>query len=388
MKEKNSRYVEEFELVNSNNGKVYIEKDVYIGEPVISKDGRTYECKILDSQNNVIGVAKVSKGNKLISLDQRYIDRKKIEIDGKEFDFTAEKLEADVNKMLENQLKRNQEIEREDIQNRVDDRNKDNSSKIEKEKNINEKEQENTSNIIEQEELVKQGYNISVYSLITDQRVINSMVSTTIDPKSVIVAEVEGEFKFLGREFGTNKIVELEEKVEDNNDLEVFNKFEGNIENKTGIGTRMRMFDYGDMEFHIEKNSFGQIEVGIIKDIDEDGTREVIPIETDTIHPTMEEYRRAEIEKYKKYGNYEIVRDDAILTGKEIEARLADEEQSIRDEVNAELEQQSENPTKSELEEKIEQARENQMEREDEVEEEKELDDDEWEFGRRRPRPY
>ena len=102
----------------------------------------------------------------------------------------------------------------------------------------------------------------------------------------------------------------------------------------------------------------------------------------------MEEYRRAEIEKYKKYGNYEIVRDDAILTGKEIEARLADEEQSIRDEVNAELEQQSENPTKSELEEKIEQARENQMEREDEVEEEKELDDDEWEFGRRRPRPY
>ena len=139
---------------------------------------------------------------------------------------------------------------------------------------------------------------------------------------------------------------------------------------------------------NIEKNSFGQIEVGIIKDIDEDGTREVIPIETDTIHPTMEEYRRAEIEKYKKYGNYEIVRDDAILTGKEIEARLADEEQSIRDEVNAELEQQSENPTKSELEEKIEQARENQMEREDEVEEENESDDDEWEFGRRRPRPY
>lgn len=390
MEEKNSRnlrYVEEFELVNPNNGGVYTEKGVYIGDPVISKDGKTFECKIYDSQNNTIGVAKVSNGNKSITLDPRYIDRKRIEIDGKEFDFDAEELEADVNKMLELQLQKEQELERGVIQRKPEENtiNKNKLHQEESEKSSEENQQENTSTPIEQEELVEQGYNISAYSKITDQRVIDAMIVSTIDPKSVIVAEVDGQYKFLGKEIGTGEIVELEERVGGNQQAEEVNKFEGNVENKTGRGTTMIMPDYGNMEFNIEKNNCGQIEVGYIEDIDGDGTREVIPVETDAVHPTMEEYQRAQMEKYEKYGNYEFIRDDAILTGQEIEDRLADEEQSVRDEVNADLEQQAENPTKSQLEETIEQTRDEQAEKEDD--EGKETEEEEWEFGRPRPRP-
>lgn len=385
---RNLRYLEEFELVNGTNQGVYTEKDVYI-QPKIGKNGMI-QYRIYDAENNEIGVV---EANKRITLSNEYIQKKKLE--GKElgFDFDSAQIEVDIQEMLDRQMEKEQELQRtqaQPTQNQTDKDVKEQTNTEDDKKKVlpQQTEQQKTpSNEIEDEELEQQGYNITAYSKIKDQTVIDAMIVTTIDPRSVIVAEVDGQFKFLGKEIGTGEIVELQERVGGNKQAEEVNKFEGNVEKKKGRGTTMIMTDYGNMEFNIEKNGHGQIEVGYISDVDGDGTREVIPVETDVVHPTMEEYQRAQIEQYKKYGNYDFARDDAIMTGQEIEDRLADEEESIRDEVTAELEEQEENPTSNQLEEMIEDEKEEQEQEQETDEQEKEEQEEEWEFGRPRPRP-
>ena len=394
MKEKESRdlrRLEEFELVNSANQGVFIEKDVYI-QPEINKNG-VYEYKIYDGENNEIGVV---DENKKITLNDKYIQDKKIASKELDFDFDSKHIEVDVQEMLDKQLEKERKLKNEQNQKSKDVSTQNNKEQLQDEKKMqqeqeNESIQDNKSIQIEDEELKEQGYNITVHSRIKDQRVIDSMVVTTVEPRSVIVAEVDGEFKFLGKEIGTGNIVELQEKAGGNTKSEEVNKFEGNVEKKKGRGTTMIMPDYKNekgenLEFNIEKNGYGQIEVGYIGDLDGDKTREVIPVETDVVHPTMEEYQRAQIEKYQQYGNYNFVRDDAIMTGKEVEDRLAEEKESIRDEVIAELGEKEENPTLKELEDMIEEEK-KEEEQKDQNEKEEEKDEEEWEFGRPRPRP-
>ena len=386
---RNLRYLEEFELVNASNKDVYVEKDVYI-QPEVGKNGMI-QYKIFDSANKEIGVVDASK--KMI-LNNEYIQEKKA--DGKElgFDFDTKQIEVDVKKMLDRQLEKEQELQKMQKQplKEQDEKETKKQSNEEEEKKLAQKqkeenqEQDENSNKIEDKELKEQGYDITAYSRIKDQSVIDSMIVTTINPRSVIVAEVEGKFKFLGKEIGTGKVVELEEKAGGNTQIEEVNKFEGNVEKKKGRGTTMIMTDYGNTEFNVQKNDNGQIEVGYIRDLDGDGTREVIPVETDVVHPTIEEYQMAQMEKYKKYGNYNFVREDAIMTGKEIKERLAGEEEYVRDEVTARLEEQEKNPTSGQLEEMIMEERETQMQEQQREEQERQEEEEEWEHRRRRPR--
>ncbi|MBR3152996.1 MAG: hypothetical protein IKF52_05305 [Clostridia bacterium] len=378
------RYVEEFELVDSETQNTYSEKDVYI-EPFISKDG-TIQFKIYNNEKIEIGIV---DNEKLVHLDNNYIKSKENE----KFEFDSDTITADIKAILDKQL----EKEKAEINpdNNVKD-NINNQEKEEKNEMINEPEEvnsekdegENDSPKIEDEELKEQGYNITAYSRIRDKSVIDAMkTNSEINPRSVIVAEVDGEFKFLGKEKGTGKITELKERPGGNNKAEEVNKFRGNIEEETGRGKTMIMADYGNMEFAIKKNNYGQIEVGYIKDFDESGNRELISVETDVAHPTMSEYRRAQQEKYESFG-YNVFDPNAVMTKDEIEQRLSVESENVRNTVKDYLENQSENPTLNELEEKINVAIDENKEKD--VEQDKEIEDDEQEnWGRYgMPRPH
>lgn len=114
MKEKESRdlrYLEEFELVNSANQGVFIEKDVYI-QPEINKNG-VYEYKIYDGENNEIGVV---DENKKITLNDKYIQDKKIASKELDFDFDSKQIEVDVQEMLDKQLEKERELKNEQNQ--------------------------------------------------------------------------------------------------------------------------------------------------------------------------------------------------------------------------------------------------------------------------------
>lgn len=369
---RNQKELEEFVLVKNDKTPIFRETDVKVRPIAIGKNGPEFE--VVDKEDKRIGIV---KDDKTFEFDKDYREGL-IKGMGKEMyeflGFDKEKIKIDIMQKVKEQEERKLDETNSDIRkNEILENNKENKDINNDDKRIN-KDDEKTkgTNKIEKEELDELGYNITAWTLIKDQHVIDAMIPGEFDPRSIIVAEVEGEFKFLGREVGTGKIKELDERAGGNKQAEEVNKFERNVEKKEGRGTTMIMPDYGNMEFSIVKNGNGQIEVGRIEDLDGDGTREVIPIETEIIHPTMEEYRRAQ---YEKYG-YEF--EDEIMTGQEIDERLSEEEQSIRDEVKEDINSTEENPTREQLEEKIEDERNEQEQDTEEEKEEREEDDDEW----------
>lgn len=376
---RNQKELEEFVLVKNDKTPIFRETDVKVRPIAIGKNGPEFE--VVDKEDKRIGIV---KDDKTFEFDKDYREGL-IKGMGKEMyeflGFDKEKIKIDIMQKVKEQEERKLDETNSDIRkNEILENNKDNKDINNDDKRINkDDEKPKGTNKIEKEELDELGYNITAWTLIKDQHVIDAMIPGEFDPRSIIVAEVEGEFKFLGREVGTGKIKELDERAGGNKQAEEVNKFERNVEKKEGRGTTMIMPDYGNMEFSIVKNGNGQIEVGRIEDLDGDGTREVIPIETEIIHPTMEEYRRAQ---YEKYG-YEF--EDEIMTGQEIDERLSEEEQSIRDEVKEDINSTAENPTREQLEEKIEDERnEQEQDAEEEKEEEREEDDDEWGPGKPR----
>lgn len=376
---KNQKELEEFVLVKNDKTPIFRETDVKVRPIAIGKNGPEFE--VVDKEDKRIGIV---KDDKTFEFDKNYREGL-IKGMGKEMyeflGFDKEKIKIDIMQKVKEQEERKLDETNSDIRkNEILENNKDNKDINNDDKRINkDDEKPKGTNKIEKKELDELGYNITAWTLIKDQHVIDAMIPGEFDPRSIIVAEVEGEFKFLGREVGTGKIKELDERAGGNKQAEEVNKFERNVEKKEGRGTTMIMPDYGNMEFSIVKNGNGQIEVGRIEDLDGDGTREVIPIETEIIHPTMEEYRRAQ---YEKYG-YEF--EDEIMTGQEIDERLSEEEQSIRDEVKEDINSTAENPTREQLEEKIEDERnEQEQDAEEEKEEEREEDDDEWVPGKPR----
>lgn len=156
MKEKESRdlrYLEEFELVNSANQGVFIEKDVYI-QPEINKNG-VYEYKIYDGENNEIGVV---DENKKITLNDKYIQDKKIASKELDFDFDSKQIEVDVQEMLDKQLEKERELKNEQNQKSKDVSTQNNKEQLQDEKKMqqeqeNESIQDNKSIQIEDEEL-------------------------------------------------------------------------------------------------------------------------------------------------------------------------------------------------------------------------------------------
>lgn len=407
---KNFKYLEEFELVdnskneiyndketigkedkiidNTGNKRTYIEKNVYIEPIYISATSIDYKVYYIDENNSLEELGTVKSDNQIV-LNAKYKDSKSVE---NEFDFDSKKLEVDIQKMLEKQRLRDEEKSK-SIQDEKSEKNIENSDSIENEKedkeenkeenkeedkkeqdnNKKEAEENNKDDSIKDEDLKKQGYNITSYTKITDQHVKSSMIVENYNPNSLIVAEVDGQIKLMAKEVGTGEIKEIPLKTVDNS-MEEVNEFSNNAERSKGAGTKITSSSFPGMEFNVNKNRMGQIEVGLIGNIDEQGNREVLSIGS-PVHPTEQEYKRAESEKYERFGYGQI------LTKDEVDERLADEVESVRDEVGQEIETMAKNPTLQELEEKINAEKERQEEiREQEIEEnEDEKEDEEYE---------
>lgn len=396
-KVKNYKYLEEFELVdnskqeiyndketknksnieNTGINKVYTEKDVYVEPVFVSSTTIEYNLYYYDKENKLEKMGTV-KPDKHLILTEKYKERKRLEVDGKEFDFDSQKLEADVQKMIERQnlkekmRKENNEknpieVDEKELEYKKDE--KQDGKKNEENKDVK-KQDDKQKNIIDDKILKEQGFDINRYTRITDPQVISSMISENYIANSTIVAEVDGQIKFLALEKGTKKVKELETLNIDNS-MEEVNEFENNAERKRGAGTKVRLPNFPGMEFNVNKNKMGQLEVGVIDNIDEKGNREVLSIGS-PVHPTEQEYKRAEAEKFEKYGYGPV--NTQILTKDEVDERLAKESESVRDEVSHEIETMAKNPTLKELEEKIQEERnrqQNKEERDDEEEYEK-----------------
>ncbi len=378
---KNFKYLEEFELVDSSKqevyndkenksrnkaniditgeNKTYREKNVYI-EPVYkSATSIEYNVYCINEKNELELIGTV-KSDKQILLTAKYKERKRLELGGKEFDFDSKYLKVDMQKMFEEQRLRD-ERRKASKENKVQNVDKDKEEDNEAEKN--------KENIITDQDLKKQGYNTNTYTRITNRQVIDSMIVEKYNPNSIIVLEEKGEVKFLAKEVGTGELKELPIKRQDNT-MEEVNEFENNVERSRGAGSKITLTNFPGMEFNVNKNRMGQLEVGLIGNIDEQGNREVISIGT-PVHPTEQEYRRAEAEKYERYGYGQI------LTKDEVDTRLAQEVESIRDEVGQEIETMAKNPTLQELEDKIQNEKDKQkQEKEHKVEEERDEDEE------------
>ena len=415
---KDLKYLEEFELVDNSkqeiyndkearvneginidatgNKKTYRQKDVYV-EPVYkSATSIKYNIYYIGENNELEKMGTV-KDNKQIILDAKYRDRKRLEIDGKEFDFDSEKIEVDIQRMLEEQRLRDEEknrnYEKEDEEKSLEngknseakkEENEEDKEEQDKEQQEKKEEENDKENFITDEELIEQGYDTASVTRITDKHVIDSMIVENFNPYSLSVVEKDNKPVFLVKENGTGELRELPIKTYDNS-MEEVNEFENNVERTRGAGTKVTLSNCPGMEFNVNKNKIGQTEVGLIGNIDEQGNREVLSIGS-PVHPTEQEYQRAESEKYERYGYGQI------LTKDEVDARLADEVESVRDEVGQEIETMAKNPTLQELEEKIKDERERQAEltekeikeNEDEIEEEEEYEKVPWD---RHPHP-
>lgn len=398
---KNFKYLEEFELVDNSKqevyndkeskgknktnieitggNKTYREKDVYI-EPVFKSATSTeYNVYLINEKNELEQIGMVRE-DKQIVLTAKYKERKRLELGGKEFDFDSKNLEVDMQKMFEEQRLRDErrKADKESKDNKVQDldENKEKAKEEEKEE-VKEKDEEeknkeiDNENLITDEDLKKQGYDIDTYTRITNRQVIDSMIVENYNPNSMIVAEVDNDVKFLAKEAGTGEIKELPIKRYDNT-IEEVNEFENNVERSRGAGAKITLKNCPGMEFNVNKNRMGQLEVGLIGNIDEQGNREVIQIGS-PVHPTEQEYRRAEAEKYERYGYGQI------LTKDEVDTRLAQEVESIRDEVGQEIETMAKNPTLQELEEKIQNEKDKQKQEKEHEEEEERDDEEEYE---------
>lgn len=378
---KNFKYLEEFELVDSSKqevyndkenksrnkaniditgeNKTYREKNVYI-EPVYkSATSIEYNVYCINEKNELELIGTV-KSDKQILLTAKYKERKRLELGGKVFDFDSKYLKVDMQKMFEEQRLRD-ERRKVSKENKVQD--------VDKDKEEDKETEKNKENIITDQELKKQGYNTNTYTRITNRQVIDSMIVEKYNPNSIIVLEEKDEVKFLAKEVGTGELKELPIKRQDNT-MEEVNEFENNVERSRGAGSKITLTNFPGMEFNVNKNRMGQLEVGLIGNIDEQGNREVISIGT-PVHPTEQEYRRAEAEKYERYGYGQI------LTKDEVDTRLAQEVESIRDEVGQEIETMAKNPTLQELEDKIQNEKDKQkQEKEHKVEEERDEDEE------------
>lgn len=394
---KDLKYLEEFELVdnsiqkiyndkdakeenksidNTGTNKTYRQKNVYIEPIYISSTTIDYKVYYIDENNNIEELGTVKSDNQIF-LNAKYKDKKRIEIDVNEFDFDSDKIEVDIQKMLEEQRlrdeKKNKVMKKENTDKDLEKENSSENEEQEKDENKKDEIKEEKDDSIKDEDLKKQGYNITSYTKITDQHVKDLMIVEKYNPNSLIVAEVDGKIKFMAKEVGTGEIKEIPVKTIDNS-IEEVNEFENNVERSRGAGTKITSPSFPGMEFNVNKNKIGQIEVGIIGNIDEQGNREVLSIGS-PVHPTEQEYKRAENEKYERYGYGQI------LTNDEVDERLAKEIETVREEVGKEIDEMAKNPTSRELEEKIDNERDRQEElKEKEIEEnEDEKEEEEYE---------
>lgn len=317
---RNYKELEEFVLVKNDKTPIFREIDVKVVPIAIGKNGPEFE--ILDKENNRIGMV---KDDKTFEFDGKYKEqlKEKMGLYYEKIGFDDEELKFDVMQKIREQenLKRNREQMYRDEKNL---NRKNNNVSMEKGQdeggNENKEGQSKYGETIEKEELEEQGIKTVKQKSIKDQQIIDSMISGNIDPRTVTVAEMADgneRYKFIGREKGPNgKIVELDERAGGKNySAEEVNAIRGNRQVKESAGDTKIMPDYGNTEFSI-KSYGGDIDVRVLDDIDEDGTRDAISVDTDTNKTTMQEYNRRRDERLDDDGE---ISGDSILMNEEVE---------------------------------------------------------------------
>lgn len=402
----NTKKIDEFELVNNRNKKEVFKIDVIKVEPVLNKTKTEYEFILYDNINNKIGLKSL---NGKLTVFPEYkakmmqnginLDSKKIVLKGKDL----ERIKAVQEKEKERleQLKKKQEERKNIAQN---DNKKNQNKKLDEEKNKGKSkkknEQENiksyssriTINDLKKNPKYK---NVTALTTITDNEFLDSVQgikahSPQLDKNNIMIAEVNNEFKILAKEMGTNKIVDLTQNSRQiDNSVEQVNRIEGNKQTEGGRSVTFVNPAFDNKEIAIRKTSTGQIEVERIEDIDGKGNRETIKVATDITHPTEQEKKRAE---YEKYGyNFSEDSQDAIMTEDEVEeviepmimeksTKSKDENEidDIKSEIMNDL-NSSENPTYDNLDQIVNENVERYEETEEEIEQGDIVHDDEEE---------
>ena len=387
----------EFERVNNKENKsVY---KVFVDRYEMTKDGYVMYGK----DNQKIGIITPEKQ---ITIFPEY--KKKIEqVEGISLD-SAEIVIEDAENIKEEQ-RHEREVQHE---RRMQEREQ---QKINEEQNKQREEKARierptSTRIIHQDLMENPKYkNVTSWTRIEDSKFTEAINPSTkegiqIDKNSIIVAEVDGQFKILAKTLGTNEIIDLTEGARE------YNTFKGkvetmdkNVEEEVGRHCTIRIPMIENKEIIINKTSTGKIDLQQI-DTTPGNDNKALPIKTDYMHPTEEELNRAAVEQD---GTYD---PNAVMTLEEVEKEVdpkileyskkmkdADEMNSIRDEVMEYA--KKENPTENTLNEKVkseveefektEEDDEIEIEEEKEEKEEREQEEDEWLYGmssRRRPR--
>lgn len=418
-----SNKIDEFELVNNKEGKEIFKIDVINVEPTLNKTGTKFEFVLYDNSNSKIGI-KDMDGKLTIFPEYKAkmmqnginLNSKKIVLKGKDLErikavqekekerleeLKKKQEELHMQKEVENEETDKQE-ERENIaqndnksnQNKKldEEKNKDKSKKKNEQENIKSYSSKITINDLKKNPKYK---NVTALTTITDNEFLDSVQgikahSPQLDKNNIMIAEVNNEFKILAKEMGTNKIVDLTQNSRQiDNSVEQVNRIEGNKQTEVGRSVTFVNPAFDNKEIAIRKTSTGQIEVERIEDIDGKGNRETIKVATDITHPTEQEKKRAE---YEKYGyNFSENSQDAIMTEDEIEeviepmimeksTKSKDENEidDIKSEIMNDI-NSSENPTYDNLDEIVNENVERYEETEEEIEQEDIVHDEEEE---------
>lgn len=235
-----------------------------------------------------------------------------------------------------------------------------------------EQQNKNTINKDEQElaDIMKDPNNI--IEVIDDPEIVRKMSKGMKTPESIAIVRGDDGNPRVVANYGDNEFSEIESREIDNSPEEV-GRLRRNEEKEEGAGTKVVLKDPYKTEISVHINGYGEQEASVIEDLGNDGSNEAISLSN--ITPQEQELL------YEKYGTGTLVSEKEKLMSKgEIESRLADEPQSIRDEVGADIDEMPKNPTVKEFEETVEMEREKQEDIEEKELEEKEEKNDEEEI--------
>jgi len=364
---RNYKELEEFILVKDDQTPIFREIDVKVRPIAIGKNGPEFE--IIDKDNNRIGIV---KDDKTFQFDIQY-EKELKERMGDYYNllgFEQEILKYDVVKELQKQDERDKEVE----ENKKKNENKENQKENENQKNSekeNEQEEskEEEKNIpITKQELEEQiDKEITAFTMIKDDTVLEDMeLSSDVDRNCVLIAEIEGKYKLLYREVGTNEIKEIEPKEYERDSTEEVTRFKDNVEYKENMATRLNVNSDNKLELSV-RSEYGQIRIDRVMR-QESGEIILSEIETDIGYPTEEERNRQEDERFNPD---ESISNESKLSENEIE-EIINNSFKLNNEINEQTKEnireiaygERETITKGRLEEIIEEEKSNTADRE------------------------
>ena len=364
---RNQKEIEEFILIKNDKTPIFRETDVVVRPIAIGKNGPEFE--VLDKENNRIGIV---KDDKTFQFDIQY-EKELKERMGDYYNllgFEQEILKYDVVKELQKQDERDKKIEEDKQKNENKENQKEtvNQKNSEKENEQEESNEEEKNIPITKQELEEQiDKEITAFTIIKDDTVLEDMeLSSDVDRNCVLIAEIEGKYKLLYREVGTNEIKEIEPKEYERDSTEEVTRFKDNVEYKENMATRLNVNSDRKLELSV-RNEYGQIRIDRVMR-QESGEIILSEIETDIGYPTEEERNRQEDERF----NFdESISNKSKLSENEIED-IINNSFILNNEINEQTKEnvreiaygERETITKGRLEEIIEEEKSNTADRE------------------------